>query len=478
MGRRLVDRENRVRLSAYRKYKPSGVERLGEVPTHWEVKRLKYSVSINDEVLPETTDPDFQISYVDIGSIDPIRGIVAVEDILFEDAPSRARRVVRDGDTICSTVRPYLQAIAPVWNPTSNTIVSTGFAVIRPRRVSPTFLSYALREPGLINEIVARSVGVSYPAVNASEIGTLTVPLPAENEQCAIGDFLNRKTSRLDTLVAKKRTLIERLKEKAAALISCTVTRGLPPDAARVVGLNPQPKLKHTGIKWFGEVPEHWEVKRLRQISDVVTVGVVVNPSNYVAEEGVPFLLGGDVREFYIDTTKSKRCLVQVSNGPLLKSRLAAGDLVVVRVGHPGVAAVVPENLEGANCASMMIVRRHKRFVSQWLAYAFNSQPGRDQIDLVQYGAAQKQFNISHAVDFTFPVPPLSEQYVIAEYLDQETTKLYSLVETIEAAIGRLHEYRASLITTAVTGKIDITKSAPVPEPLAAPPGFARKSVQ
>ena len=178
MGCRLVDRGGVVvKLSAYAEYKPSGVEWLGDVPAHWEVKRLKYSASINDEVLPETTDPRFQMSYVDISSIDPIRGIVAVADMLFEDAPSRARRVVRDGDTICSTVRPYLQAIAPIQNPGSNTIVSTGFAVIRPRRVSSTFFSYALREPGLINEIVARSVGVSYPAVNASEIGTLTVPL-------------------------------------------------------------------------------------------------------------------------------------------------------------------------------------------------------------------------------------------------------------------------------------------------------------
>ena len=465
-----------VTLSAYAEYKPSGVKWLGDVPAHWKVKRLKYSASINDQVLPETTDPGVQMSYVDISSIDPIRGIVAVEDMLFEDAPSRARRVVRDGDTICSTVRPYLQAIAPIQNPASNTIVSTGFAVIRPRRVSSTFLSYALREAGLINEIVARSVGVSYPAVNASEIGTLTVPLPTENEQRAIADFLDRATAKIDTLVAKKRTLISRLKEKRVALISRTVTRGLLPDAARAAGIDPQPQLTPTGIKWLRDVPEHWEVKRLRQVSDVITVGVVVNPSTYVADMGVPFLMGGDVREFYIDTTKSKRCLADVSNGPLLKSRLAAGDLVVVRVGYPGIAAVASEDLEGANCASMMIVRRHRRFVSQWLAYAFNSQTGRDQVDLVQYGAAQKQFNISHAVDFTFPFPPLSEQYAIAEFLDHETGKIDSLVETIETAIGRLHEYRASLITAAVTGKIEVTATTLVSESLATLPGIVTRS--
>ena len=121
-----------MRLPTYPKYKPSGVEWLGEVPEHWEVKRLKYTASINDEALPETTDPGFEMSYVDIRSVDLIRGIVTVEDMVFEDAPSRARRVVRDGDTIVSTVRTYLRAIAPIRNPASNTIVSTGFAVVRP----------------------------------------------------------------------------------------------------------------------------------------------------------------------------------------------------------------------------------------------------------------------------------------------------------------------------------------------------------
>ena len=194
------------------------------MPEHWEVKRLKYSTSINDEALPETTDPGFEMSYVDISSVDQIRGIVTVEDMVFEDAPSRARRVVRDEDTIVSTVRTYLRAIAPVSNPASNTIVSTGFAVVRPRRVSPAFLSCALRETGLIDAIVARSVGVSYPAVNASEIGTLPIPLPAADEQRAIAAFLDRETVKIDVLVAKIETAIERLKEYRTALITAAVT--------------------------------------------------------------------------------------------------------------------------------------------------------------------------------------------------------------------------------------------------------------
>ena len=101
------------------------------------------------------------------------------------------------------------------------------------------------------------------------QIRMLKVPLPSLSEQTAIADFLDRETEKIDTLVEKKRTLIERLKEERTALITHTVTRGLPPEAAHAVGLEPHPKLKPSGVEWLGEVPEHWEVKRGRFCADV-----------------------------------------------------------------------------------------------------------------------------------------------------------------------------------------------------------------
>src|SRR5581483_2963900 len=171
-----------MRFPTYSDYKPAGVEWLGNMPAHWKVKRLKYSTSINDENLPESTSPDFEFGYVDISSVDASAGITAVEEMVFEDAPSRARRIVRDGDTIVSTVRTYLRAIASVRAPRENLIVSTGFAVIRPKVIKSGFLSYALKESGFVEAVMARSVGVSYPAINASEIGMIRIPLPPSIE--------------------------------------------------------------------------------------------------------------------------------------------------------------------------------------------------------------------------------------------------------------------------------------------------------
>jgi type I restriction enzyme S subunit len=120
-------------LPRYPKYKDSGVPWLGEVPEDWAVKPIKAVASINDEALPETTDQDYEMDYVDIGSVSLGAGIEKIEHFSFKEAPSRARRIVRDGDVIVSTVRTYLKAIAPITAPPENLIVSTGFAVVRPK---------------------------------------------------------------------------------------------------------------------------------------------------------------------------------------------------------------------------------------------------------------------------------------------------------------------------------------------------------
>lgn len=183
-----------MNYSPYPRYKRSGVEWLGDVPEHWEVKRLKYLPSINDEALPETTDPNFEFDYVEIGKVEAVEGIVSTEVMEFESAPSRARRLARDGDTIVSTVRTYLRAIAAVRAPPENLVVSTGFAVIRPRALEPAFLSYALRANHFIEQVVVRSVGVGYPAVNASDVGDIPIAVPSASEQGTIADFLDAQT--------------------------------------------------------------------------------------------------------------------------------------------------------------------------------------------------------------------------------------------------------------------------------------------
>ena len=203
----------------------SGVEWLGEIPADWEVKRLKYLATLNPESLADDTDPTLEMVYVDIGGVDNLGRIGEREQLTFASAPSRARRLVRDGDVILSTVRTYLRAIAPIRNPEPGMVVSTGFAVVRPEDdLTTDYAAYALRAPYFVERIVANSKGVSYPAINESEIATYELAGPPLPEQRAIAAFLDRETARIDALAEKVEKSIDLLREYRTALISAAVT--------------------------------------------------------------------------------------------------------------------------------------------------------------------------------------------------------------------------------------------------------------
>ena len=207
-----------------------------------------------------------------------------------------------------------------------------------------------------------------------------------------------------------------------------------------------KPGYKQTEV---GVIPEDWDVKRLRDISPSQSVGLVINPSSYFEANGeVPMLVGSCISENKINAEKASR--ISSKNSERLSAcRLKAGDLVTVRVGFPGTTAVVPTELDGCNCASMMIIRRHKSFDSYWLAQLLNSPIGRVQIENVEYGTAQKQFNISHAIDFIFPVPPPAEQSKIAEAVKN----FDEYIESLEQKIEKKRRIKQAAMQELLTGK-------------------------
>lgn len=417
---------------------------LGEVPESWSVKRLKYVSSINDEALPETTDPEYELLYVDIGSVDATEGIQKKEPIIFENAPSRARRIVRDGDTIVSTVRTYLRAVAPIEQPEENLVVSTGFAVVRPRGVAPKFLAYCLRSSYFIETVVSRSVGVSYPATNPTDVSCIEVPLPPLEEQQTIARFLDAQTSRIDTLVAKKRQLIAKLKEKRSALIARTVTRGLPPEAAKAAGLEPNPEMRDSGVEWLGGIPAHWAAKAVRYIFQNCDSRRIPLSSEEraVLENIYPYYGASGVIDMVDDYLFDEPLVLVAEDGANLLSRstplafLASGKYWVNNHAH--------------------ILKPLSGDIRYWVAVleTFDFSP-------LITGAAQPKLTADNLGSIRLPVPPASEQTVIADFLSLETAKLDALIDKTGSAIARLTEYRQALITSAVTGKIDVQTTTP-----------------
>ncbi len=182
--------------------KDSKIEGVGKIPKHWDVEPLKFHVKINENTLDNKTDPLLKISYIDIGSVHAGGKMDESELMLFSESPSRARRIVKENDSIVSTVRTYLKAISFIDGKHDNHICSTGFAVLSPsKRLEPKFFYWLISSPKYIDAIMANSEGVTYPAINPTKIERFPCILPPKQEQKDISDFLDQKISKIDLIL-------------------------------------------------------------------------------------------------------------------------------------------------------------------------------------------------------------------------------------------------------------------------------------
>lgn len=240
---RIIDHAVTRGLDASVALKPSGIEWLGDVPAHWTVKPLKRWVRLNASALGEKTDPDFEFRYLDIGSVKTGRLAKELERMRFANAPSRARRVLRRGDTIISTVRTYLKAIWYVNEEAGDLIASTGFAVLTPgREVEPEYLGYVIQSSGFVNRVTANSIGIAYPAIAETVLGRFPVVMPPTlQEQQAILSFIKAESAPLDQAIEQALTEIKLIREYRDRQIADVVTgqvdvRGWVPRPDDVVG--------------------------------------------------------------------------------------------------------------------------------------------------------------------------------------------------------------------------------------------------
>ena len=202
--------------------KDSGVKWIGMIPEHWEIRRLKNIVLCNSDTLSENFPKEEVIKYVEISDVNYTSGIINVQNISFGEAPSRARRITKKNDVIVSTVRTYLKAVAKIQE--DGLIVSTGFAVLHPIIGNSSFLSYFVLSESFINNVIADSKGISYPAISTSDLVCIAMPLPPLSEQQEIVTYLDSKVTNINQLCQAERSQIEKLKEYKQRLISDVVT--------------------------------------------------------------------------------------------------------------------------------------------------------------------------------------------------------------------------------------------------------------
>lgn len=357
-------------------------------------------------------------------------------------------RVVEPGDLVLNKMKTWQGSLGVS---DLRGIVSPAYIVCRVTGpVEGRFLHHQLRSYPWIQHYASCSYGVRPDQwdLHFEDLRRTPVFLPQREEQRRVADHLDRKTAAIDDLIRKKERLIELLQEKRQALITQTVTKGLDPTVP----------MKDSGIGWLGQIPSGWQVKRLKHLSPQLSGRLVVSPDRFFADEGVPVVFGNNIHPGAI--TGNLRRITAEADEHHARCRVRAGDLLTVRVGDPGTTAVVPEWLDGCHFASAMLIRKHRRFLSAWLCHVMNSDIIQRQIDLVNYGAAQKQFNISDAVNFFVPTPPIDKQEQLARFLDEQAKTLFLQVERIEKSLVLLREYRQALITAAVTGQLDIPAEA------------------
>lgn len=437
--------------SGYDRYAASGVRWLGDVPAHWTVAKLGHRAEVqlgkmldSSRITGSDLRPYLRNVHVQWDRVD----VADLPEMDF-DAEDRRKFALRPGDLLVCEGGEIGRAA--VWRgELAECYYQKALHRVRPTRGDDFRFVYwsiaAAAHTGAFSEGANATTIEHLPAEKLRAHRFCFPPVP---EQEAIAAFLDRETVEIDALIEKQGEFVVRLEEHRRALVSEAVTRGLWPTSS----------MRDTGLKVIPTVPVHWAVKRLRHIAGDVTVGVVVTPSKYYADTGVPALRSLNVRNMRI-VHDDLVFFDEISNRLLAKSMLNTDDLVAVRTGKPGTTAVVGPDLDGANCIDLIIIRKSPRFVSRFLAYVMNSDLAHAQYAVGSEGAIQQHFNIEAAKDLLVPLPPVEEQAAIVQRLDARLARLDAIHARSTEMIERLREHRAVLITAAITGKIDVRFAA------------------
>ena len=455
-----------MRPQPYPKYKPSGVEWLREVPEHWDVKAIKWESPVLRGASPRPIDNDIYFDEKGDYAWVRIADVSAAGMYLHETV----QRLSNLGRSLSVSLQPgtlFLSIAGTVGKPCITAIkccIHDGFVYFPFWCGESRFLYYLFASGESYRGLGKFGTQLN---LNTDTVGSIIAGFPESLEQRAIADFLDCETAKIDTLVAKKRTLIDRLKEKRTALISRTVTRGLPPDAARATGLDPHPKLKPTGIDWLGEVPGYWEVKPLGRLVRFAGGATPDKGKPEYWDGDIPWVSPKDMKRMRIDDVPN-----HVSREGLSSSALtlmpAQSVLIVVRgmiLAHSFPVAITdaPVTIN----QDMKALTSGKRLNAEFLLWLLTGIAGIfvSLADESAHGTRRLESEIVARVRVA--LPSTDEQISIVDFLDRETAMIDTLVAKTEVAIERLHEYRTTLITAAITGKIDV-RGTVVPQEYAA----------
>jgi len=404
-------------MKKYPTYKPSGVEWIGNIPDNWDFKKIKYlikHISISTYIKEEDE------TYIALENIESWTGKIILNEALggFE---STAKKFT-ENDILFGKLRPYL---AKVVMPDFKGVCVSEILVLRPISIIREFLYYILLNPNFIDFVSQTAEGTKMPRTSWAKIGELKFPLPTKRDQLTIVQFLHYKTSEIDSFIASRQNQIELLKVQKAGIINKAVTKGIKPNA----------KMKASGIEWLPEVPESWEVWRMKFLSKIGTG----NKNTEDAEDDGAY-------PFYVRSDNVERISSYSFEGEAI---LTAGDGVgVAKVYHYA-------NGKMAIHQRVYKISHFKRVLGEFLYYYIKDNFEKEVIKL---SAKTTVDSLRMHMLGNFPVahPSKEEQNEILDFIKTETTIIDNLISKYQKQIDLMQEYRTSLISQTVTGKIDV----------------------
>jgi type I restriction enzyme S subunit len=439
------------RYPRYPAYKDSGVEWLGEVPAHWEVRRTDAILRYDKRQVEPSSLPSDEVFHYSIpiihqtgdGQNEPVNSIDSAKLLITAERVLVSKLNPRKGMVLLA--RPH----------TLPTIASTEFVPFEPLDTDPRWATYLFLSESTRQRISAtvRSATRSHQRAEVADVTKLWHAVPSKAEQENIANFLDRETARIDALIEKKRRLIELLQEQRAAIITRAVTRGLDPHAP----------MKNSGVEWLGEIPAHWDVRRLKFLARV--------PLKYGASESADlddpelprFIRITDITDqgqLRDDTFKS------LPEDVAQEFLLADGDILLARSGATaGKSFLYREKFGRAAYAGYLIRMRSEQelLVPEFLRFYTASTVYWRWISANTIQSTIPNVSAEKYASLLVPLPTVEEQRAITYSAQSATSRLDQVIQRIDKAVRSLLELRSSLITAAVTGAIDVRTTSTGP---------------
>ncbi|WP_217997851.1 restriction endonuclease subunit S [Alicyclobacillus acidiphilus] len=422
----------------YEQYKDSGVEWIGTMPEGWGIRRLKLGVNLRNQKVIDDND----LTYLGLENVESMTGKIIEDESLGEDhiVEGTSNKFYK-GDVLFGKLRPYLAKCTVAQFDGKCT---TELLVIRSksREIYNRYLFYLMISSPFIDLVNSSTYGSKMPRANWEFIGNQFIPCVGIEEQIQIANFLDQKTAEIDSLIADKEKLIALLEEQRQAIITEAVTKGLNPDV----------KMKDSGVEWIGEIPEHWHIRKVKYLSDILRGKFSHRPRNdpSLYDGEYPFIQTGDVAsagKFLVEYSQTLN-----EQGFAVSKMFPKGTLVMTIAANIGDLSIL--NFEACFPDSIVGFVPKRQIDLNYLYYNLTAM--KKEFLRTSTVNTQMNLNVERIGGLLTCCPPYDEQVAIAEYLDERVLEIDKLQEEISLQIDRIQEYRQSIIFEAVTGKIDV----------------------